>query len=237
MGVKLSKKLHNQERSSRKGILSENEKKAVLDNTISSRTIRELTSTKTKRSLTQRLNVIAKDLEVIFNNKRFYLWYTDIYTHDALDKIQGKICQHLEFKEIPEYRIAATYTNRKRRFMLKPININEKTRGNRKKEKMQEITIGLKENEKKIILKHVKNNGFYFPLEIRKKYSWKEVNEILKKKTTKKQKITKEIKDEFNNRMNKARKMIDLKISKEEEQKIIKETGFGIRLIQYRQSL
>ncbi|MDH3765871.1 MAG: hypothetical protein OER82_08680 [Nitrosopumilus sp.] len=254
----MSKKLHNQERSSRKGILTENEKKTILDNSISSRNIRELISTKTKRSLTQRLNAISKDLELIFNNERFYLWYTDIYTHDALNKIQGKIYQHFEFQEFPEYKISATYTDGKRRFVLKPININKDTKGNMKKERIQKITRGLKENEKKIILKYVKINGFNFPLEMEKEYSWKEVNKILKNKIKEKQKknkenpkigkenpkigkenpkIGKEIVDELNDRLNKANKMINSKISKKEHQKIIKETGFGIKLIQYTQSL
>ena len=176
------KNRHKSKRSSRNGILTENERKSIVNRTISSKDISELSSMKTKRSLTRRLNAISKDLEIIFNNEKFYLWYTDILTHDALNKIQGKIHQHLEFIEFPEYRIAATHIEGKRRFVLKPININKDTKGNMKKERVKKITRGLKENEKKVILEYVKRKGFSFPLERNQNYGWIEIKKKLMKK-------------------------------------------------------
>jgi len=175
----LRKKLHNQARSARKGILTESEKKAIVEESIQARDIRELTSTKTKRSLTNRLNDIAKDLEILFRNKNFYLWYTDIYTHVTLNKIQGIIQQQLDFQELPEYKIAATYLNGKRMFTLKSVRPFEYLKSRLKQEKEKFFKKGLKEGERKIIWNFVEKKGFAFPLEKGKQYNWIEVKKLL----------------------------------------------------------
>jgi len=228
------KKLH----TTRKGLLTNTERTAINKNNINKDMQHNLFHIK-NGILIKNLDNIAKDLEMILNNRNLEKWVYDSTVQSKLQEIQSTITKHFEFYVRPIYKIAVKTKNKKQLFYLKILSYNDISVKDSKStgQVVANIFAGLKPNERNTIQEFILKKGFNFPLEVKREYTWNEVSTILKNKILEEPQITKEITDEFNNRMNKARKMIDLKISKKEQQKIIKETGFGIKLIQYKQSL
>lgn len=228
------KKLH----TTRKGLLTDTERTAINKNMINKDIQHNLFDIK-NGILINNLDNIAKDLEIILNNRNLEKWVYDFTVQSKLQEIQSIITKHFEFYVRPVYKIAVKTKNKKQLFYLKILSYNEITVKDSKStgQIITKIFAGLKPNERNTIQKFILKKGFNFPLEVEREYTWNEVSTILKNKILEEPQITKEITDEFNDRMNKAKKMIDSKISKEEQQKIIKETGFGIKLEQYRQMI
>jgi len=96
---------------------------------------------------------------------------------------------------------------------------------------LERLTVGLKEHEKKVLLKYLNDGGSYIlPLEFGKEYSWKEVKKELSSHITRKTANPPlEVLDEIQRRRKKAWKIINKRFSNKDKLDLSK-LGYVLQL-------
>lgn len=175
-----------------------------------------------KGRLTIGLKELIKDFEIIFGSKELVNWSYDYLVKEEISKLERVLSDEHSFHPIPIERLKVS--RKDKLFYLDRIIIKEiPRRAERKSFFLEQMTKGLKQNEKKIIKDHFKELDHYnLPLELGKKYSWKEVKQKLKDdlKPVNLPKVRKKIEQEANRKFDEAWKIYHSKITPEVERKL-----------------
>gem|GEM_PF-2690260 len=232
----MAKTLHNSKRTKKIGLLTDTQRTAIKNNTVNKTMKWKMMDLEKGRLITD-LRAVVEDLRLILNSPKFDYWKLEYRVVQELNNLEEIVNESQRCAHIPKERIAATKIENKRMFYLKAVMLKE-CLGLEKNSKDRILVKGLKSAESRLIKEYITKNSYNFPLEDGKYYSWLDVKKRLKEKMETRQKpVENVIREEFQKRMNIAWDMIREKLSKEFENEIINKTGFGIKLLQYKQSL
>lgn len=170
-------KIHKS-RTLRHGLLTETERNAIKNDTITRQMKWKLVGKKGR--LTIGLKELIKDFETIFRSKKLVNWSYDFLVKEEISKLERVLAGESGFHPIPIERLKVS--RKDKLYSLERIVFDEIPRSSERGSYFfQKMTKGLKQNEKNLILDHFEKTGNYnLPLEGDKKYSWKEVKQKLK---------------------------------------------------------